>query len=248
MTLRTHLDGALFAEHQSGDGPVILALHGWGRDRSDLLGALAGRHVISVDLPGFGSSPAPPRAWGAADYAALVADLVEEIGHGPVVVVGHSFGGRVAAHLAADHPTTVRGGVFAGVPLWRTAAPGRSPLRYRVVRRAHRMRLVPDSVLESMRHRYGSADYRAADGVMRDVLVTVVNEDYRPQLARIPVPVGFCWGADDTAASAALASAAAEIVQHSVVVDIVDGVGHDVHRHAPDRLAAVVDAVIAATT
>ena len=243
MTLRTHLDGAIFAEHLSGRAPTILALHGWGRDRRDLLDALAGRQVVSLDLPGFGASPAPGEPWGAARYAAEVARLLGHGGLGPVLVVGHSFGGRVAAHLAADHPHLVSGGVFAGAPLLRITPSSAAPLPYRAVRRLRRMRLVPESVLDSMRRRYGSADYQAAAGIMRDVLVTLVNEDYRDQLAAIECPVGFCWGADDTAARPEIARQAAEMVPRCVALDIVDGVGHDVHRVAPDRLDAVIDQV-----
>lgn len=247
MTLRTHLDGAIFAEHVSGQAPTILALHGWGRDRSDLLAALTGRDVIALDLPGFGSSPPPPQAWGAREYAGQVAGLLQAADVGPVLVVGHSFGGRVAAHLAADHPQLVSGVVFAGTPLLRSTAPAAKPaLGYRLVRRARRLGLVPESLLESVRQRHGSADYRAASGVMRDVLVTAVNEDYRDQLAKIICPVGFCWGADDTAARPQVATDAAAMVGEVVVVDIVDGVGHDVHRQAPDRLNAVIDAVAGA--
>jgi pimeloyl-ACP methyl ester carboxylesterase len=243
MTLRTHLDGAVFAEHLPGRSPTILALHGWGRDRSDLLDALSGREVVAPDLPGFGASPPPPEPWGAAHYAGLVALFVEQAEIGPVVVVGHSFGGRVAAHLAADHPDLVDGVVFVGVPLLR-APTGSKPARsYRLVRRLRRMRLVPESMLDSMRQRHGSADYRAATGVMRNVLVTVVNEDYRDELSRITCPVGFCWGATDTAARPAIATAASALVSRSVVVDVVDDAGHDVHRSHPNRLAAVIDAV-----
>jgi pimeloyl-ACP methyl ester carboxylesterase len=247
MTLRTHLGGSIFAEHLAGQTPTVLALHGWGRTRADLVAALAGREAIALDLPGFGASPPPPEAWGAAGYADRVAELLRDAEVGPVLVVGHSFGGRVAAHLAADHPELVSGVVFIGTPLWRSAPAGKGPLAYRAVRRLRRLKLVPESVLESRRQRYGSADYRAADGVMRDVLVTVVNEDYRPQLSRIGVPVGFCWGAADTAAPASVATAAAELVAHCVTCDIVDGAGHDVHRSHPDRVAMVVDAVAGAT-
>jgi pimeloyl-ACP methyl ester carboxylesterase len=246
MTLRTHLDGTVFAEHLDGIPPTILALHGWGRDRGDLLGALQGRQVVSLDLPGFGSSPPPPKAWGAARYAAEVAELLEAGDLGPVVAVGHSFGGRVVTHLAADRPDLVRGVVFAGAPLLRLATPGRSRLPYRLVRRLRRMHLVPESVLESMRQRYGSADYRAASGVMRDVLVVAVNEDYRDQLGTITCPVGFCWGDGDTAARPEVARRAAELVSNCVALDIVEGAGHDVHRSHPDRLAAVLDRVIEA--
>lgn len=248
MTLRTHLDGAIFAEHVSGHAPTVLALHGWGRTRNDLLDALRGREVISLDLPGFGASPPPDQVWGAARYAETIAQLLTEAQLGPVLVVGHSFGGRVAAHLAADHPDLVSGVVFAGAPLLRSDGPKpSSPLPYRIVRGLRRMKLVPESTLDAMRQRYGSADYRAARGVMRDILVTVVNEDYREQLAAIRAPVGFCWGADDTAARAEVARRAAELVPHCVVLDIVDGVGHDVHLTAPDRLAAVIDQVAAAS-
>jgi pimeloyl-ACP methyl ester carboxylesterase len=246
MTLRTHLDGAVFAEHLPGRSPTILALHGWGRDRSDLLDALSGREVVAPDLPGFGVSPPPPEPWGAARYADLVSQFVEQAELGPVIVVGHSFGGRVAAHLAADHPDLVSGVVFVGAPLLRTTPTTKPARSYRLVRQLRRMQLVSESMLDSMRQRHGSADYRAATGVMRDVLVTVVNEDYSDELSRITCPVGFCWGATDTAVRPDIATGASALVSRSVVVDVVDGAGHDVHRSHPDRLVAVIDAVTGA--
>ncbi|MGD9798692.1 MAG: alpha/beta fold hydrolase [Acidimicrobiia bacterium] len=87
-----------------------MLLHGWGRDRRDLLPVVDGLPlaVAALDLPGFGTSPAPPEPWGAADYAAVVGDAVTDLlgpglgaGAGSVVLVGHSFGGRVAVALAA---------------------------------------------------------------------------------------------------------------------------------------------------
>jgi pimeloyl-ACP methyl ester carboxylesterase len=247
MALRTHLDGAVFAEHVAGRAPRILALHGWGRDRHDLLPALDGREVVAVDLPGFGSSPEPPAVWGSAEYADAVAALAVELGGPPSLVVCHSFGGRVGAHLAAEHPELVSGIVFAGVPLFRLDATGRSPLAYRAVRTARRLHLVSEARLDRARQQYGSADYNASQGRMREVFVKLVNEDYREQLQSITCPVGFCWGADDTAAPADIARRAALLVANAVTVEIVDGVGHDVHRDAPVALSSVIDAVAAAS-
>ncbi len=247
MTLRTHNDGTIFAEHIEGRSPQVLALHGWGRDRSDLLGALGGHGAISLDLPGFGASPPPPEVWGARDYADDVARLVEEYADAPVVVVGHSFGGRVAASLAADHGELVSGVVFMGAPLLRLAARSKPPLPYRLLRAMSRIGLAPESVLDRARSRYGSADYKAASGLMRDVLVKVVNEDYRDELSRLRCPVGFVWGETDRDAPPAIARQAAEIVAEPVLVDVLAGVGHDVHRSAPEAVASAIDAVAAAT-
>lgn len=221
-------------------------MHGWGRDRHDLLDALGGREVVAVDLPGFGSSPAPPTSWGAREYAERVASLVAETGGDPYVVVGHSFGGRVAVCLASARPDLVAGLVLTGVPLFRVSTRRRSPLRYRVVRAASRLGLVPESRLEAARQRHGSADYKAATGVMRDVLVRVVNEDYRDELGRIGCPVALCWGENDTAAPVAIAREAAGIVSRPVRFEIVGGAGHDVHRDAPERLGELVDVVAGA--
>jgi pimeloyl-ACP methyl ester carboxylesterase len=243
MTLRTHLDGAVFAEHVSGYPPRILGLHGWGRDRSDLLPSLAGREVVAVDLPGFGSSPEPDTAWGAESYADAVATVVSELGEGPYLVVGHSFGGRVGASLASRHPELVCGIVFLGVPLLRQTSASKPPLAYRTMRTARRLRLVPESVLDRSRRRYGSADYLAADGRMRAILVRLVNEDYRAELAQIACPVGFCWGSRDSVAPSAIATEAATFVSRVAVLDIVEGAGHDVHRDAPERVSAAIDAV-----
>ena len=54
--------------------------------------------------------------------------------------------------------------------------------------------------MEALRRRRGSDDYRNATGVMRDVLVIAVNEDYEDLLPRITCPVELVWGDDDTAA------------------------------------------------
>ena len=245
--MRALLDGSMFVEHETGVDPPLLLLHGWGRSRQDLLG-LAGEHaLLAPDLPGHGASPPPPSGWGAAAYADLLAMACKEAGSGPFVVVGHSFGGRVAVHLAANHPEHVRGVVLLGVPLVRRAAQGTPPLGYRMIRGLASRGLIPQRVLEEQQRKRGSEDYNATSGVMREVFVRVVNEDYREQLHDIAVPVGFCWGAADTAAPLAQAHEAAEHVADLRVFEIVEGVGHDVHREAPDAVRDVIATIVGAS-
>jgi len=121
--LKSFAGGAIFGE-RFGDGPPqVLALHGWGRDRRDFNEVLGGLDAVAIDLPGFGASPEPAEAVGAAGYARMVAPVLDEFDQ-PVILVGHSFGGRVAVHLAVLTPDKVRALVLVGVPLLRRAGNG----------------------------------------------------------------------------------------------------------------------------
>ena len=207
--LTSLLDGRVFAERLQAGPADVLALHGWGRDRSDLVPVVAGMRALLPDLPGFGATPAPPRAWGSADYAELLAPVLDDAE--AWTLVGHSFGGRVAVHLATLRPDRVRALVLTGVPLLRRAPSRRPPAPFRLARALHRRGLVPDTVMERARQAYGSADYRTATGVMRDTLVRVVHEDYRHLLPRIAAPVELVWGASDTEARLDMAQQAVDL-------------------------------------
>lgn len=244
--LRAYLDGDVLAE-RVGDGPVgLIGLHGWGRAGADLATVLDGWSAIAPDLPGFGATPPPPEAWGAADYAGLVGRLIETTDEveAPVVLLGHSFGGRVAVCLAAERPDLVRALVLTGVPLLRREGAGRSPFGFRLVKRLHALHLVGDARMERARQQYGSADYNAATGVMRETFVRVVNESYGDQLDAVRCPVALVWGEGDTAAPLWIAQEADRRL-HDASLTVVAGGTHDSPLRAPatelrDALAALV--------
>ncbi len=182
-----------------------------------------GLDAIAIHLPGFGITPEPLNAWGSAEYADDIASALQ--GAQAVYLVGHSFGGRVAVRLAAKHPELVRGIVLTGVPLLRLTPAPKPALGYRVIRFLARMGIISKARLEAEKHRRGSADYRAASGVMRDILVKVIGEDYRDDLAAITVPVRMVWGENDTAAPADAGLAASKLVP-SATFRTVAGAGH----------------------
>lgn len=210
----------LFGERYGDGTPRVLALHGWGRDHSDFAEVLDGIPAIAIDLPGFGATPAPSSPQGAAGYADAVVPVFSSFTD-PPLVVGHSFGGRVALHLAAEG--LVSGLLLVGTPLVRTGRRRRPPLGFRLAKRFSF--LLGDGQLERARRRYGSADYRAATGVMRDVLVKTVNETYEDLLTAIDCPVRLLWGANDLEVPVAVAEAALKQLPHASL-RVVPGVGH----------------------
>ena len=139
------------------------------------------------------------RTHGEAPSTRALEPVVAEMAT-PLVVIGHSFGGRVAVHLAPAWPDRVAGVVLAGVPLLRVTAPSPPALSFRIAKTLNRIGLLSDEKMEERRRQAGSTDYRASTGVMRDVFVRLVHETYEEQLKHIAAPVELVWGDDDTAA------------------------------------------------
>ena len=246
--LKSFDEGRIYGHLQSGPGPLCVLLHGWARDSSDMapLAALLeqkGLPTLRLDLPGFGASPAPESPWSSADYAAAVSRVIAEVAHpgdgSGVVVVGHSFGGRVALQLAAMSPSPVAEVIVTGVPLFRPEGGTKPPIAYRLARWASRRGIVGEARMEELRRRYGSADYQRATGVMRDIFVKVVNEDYTAQLEAISIPVQLVWGSADSAAPVEQARRAASMVR-SATLTVLEGQDHFGPIARPDTLAAAV--------
>ena len=101
--------------------PPVLLLHGigggrqaWG-DAGSATGAalaVAGHLTLAVDFPGYGLSPTI-EPFDLAGLARSVITLIDQLGAGPAVLVGHSMGGMVAQELAALAPDRLAGLVLA---------------------------------------------------------------------------------------------------------------------------------------
>jgi pimeloyl-ACP methyl ester carboxylesterase len=238
--LKAFADGRLFGAASGSSEPWVLALHGWKRTHRDFDQVLVGVDGIALDLPGFGAAPAPPDGWSTAEYAEWIAPVLGDLSP-DAVVVGHSFGGRVATHLAALHPERIGALVLTGVPL--VANPdrprGRVPAAFRVGRALHRAGLVSDARMEALRNRYGSSDYRSASGVMRDVLVKAVNETYEAPFVAFPGPVELIWGERDREVPVIVATRA-QSLRSGVSLTLCPETAHLVPTEAPSRLRDVI--------
>ncbi|HWA60338.1 MAG TPA: alpha/beta hydrolase, partial [Caulobacteraceae bacterium] len=95
-----------------GQGPVVLLIPSLGRgaaDFDDLATRLAdaGYEAAAIDPRGVGDSAGPMQGLTMADFADDVAAVAARLSPGPVVLVGHAFGNRVARATAAAHPAQV---------------------------------------------------------------------------------------------------------------------------------------------
>ncbi len=107
-------DGITLAYDERGSGsPAFVFIHGWTCNRSFFnpqADHFAARHrVVSLDLRGHGDSDKPQGAYPIAAYADDIAFLIDKLGLGRVIAVGHSMGGITVLQLAAAYPEKVAG-------------------------------------------------------------------------------------------------------------------------------------------
>ena len=61
--------------------------------------------VIILDLPGFGQSEEPKEAWHLNDFVQMIYELLKSLNISNPILIGHSFGGKIALLYASAHPT-----------------------------------------------------------------------------------------------------------------------------------------------
>lgn len=184
---------------QYGEGKDVLLLHGWGQNiqmMRPIGDNLCSNHRITIiDFPGFGESDEPSTPWTIDDYSLLIENLVRELNIRKPIVMGHSFGGRVAIHFSANNP--IEKLVLFGSPCIRENK--KLPLSTRILKK---LKTLPgmDKLGEEMKKYIGSRDYKAASPIMRQTLVNVINEDLSSYARKIEEPTLLIWGEADTEA------------------------------------------------
>lgn len=216
----------------------MIVLHGWGHHKNvwdDFVARM--EHVmptIALDLPGFGDEPLVDGTWQIPDYAQWVATEIAKRGLTDVVLLGHSFGGRVAAYLASQRPSWLHGLVLYGAPcLYRPT------IRVRWQNRTARLlgRLpIPQKVRSLVRNEEDRAAHASGMG---PVFRNAVRFDQTTTLPRIDVPTLMVWGEHDAEAPLFLAREIAELIPHATL-EVIKGAGHSAHLDEPTLFFGLV--------
>jgi pimeloyl-ACP methyl ester carboxylesterase len=95
-----------------GEGPPLVFIHGlagsWQNWLENVPHFARSHRVIAPDLPGFGHSPLPTEKISIKGYAAIVDELLDQLGIESADVVGNSMGGFIGAELAIEFSTRVK--------------------------------------------------------------------------------------------------------------------------------------------
>ena len=241
------VDSLLTHYEVQGAGKLVVLLHGWGDSAAGLQAlqaALAKDYqVLCLDLPGFGSSQAPPAPWGLDNYAQFVGHLLEKTRHTKVyAIVGHSNGGAIAIRglargwLQADRLVLMASAGIRGVYKGRVKA-------IRLVTKAGKALTapLPGRVKKRLRQTVYStvgSDMLVAEH-LQETFKRVVTDDVRTDAAHLSQPTLLLYGEADTATPPTYGEAYHQIIP-TATLEVLAGAGHFVHLERPHEVQRAI--------
>ena len=183
----------------------LIWLHGWGQSHLaflEMANYFSEFDNVLFDLPGFGWSDAPDKAWGTEDYADNLKRWLDEQSDKNNYIIGHSFGARVGLRFANAYSKRVAGLVFiagAGLKRKRSLFFKCKALTFKILGRCL---LIFDKVFGTrlkglFSSRFGSADYRSSTGIIREIFIKTISEDLKDIAGKVKTPTLLIYGSKD---------------------------------------------------
>lgn len=249
MDKTIEIDGVSLHYRDSGEEnllPVII-MHGWGCNVdtvASIENIFKGKmRVLNIDLPGHGKSSEPPAIWGVDDFTSMIEKFISRLGLVRPSLVGHSFGGRISILLSS------RGDVdkvllvdSAGIKPKRSLSYYWKVYSFKAMKNTVMLlcgKKKGSEIVDKLRGKKGSADYRNSSPRMRAIMSKCVNEDLKYAMPSIKAPVLLVWGEDDTATPLSDAQTMKELIPNAGLVSF-PGCGHYSFLDNPFGFKAVV--------
>ena len=229
--------------------PIVI-LHGWGlsKDRYDgLVRELRNQHfqVFAVDFPGFGKSETPNRPQTLSDYAAFLHAYLTDHAVKAPILLGHSFGGRVALKYQVMYPGKVHALILTGTPGFTPVPKKKLMLVIAMAKIGGFVFSLPiiNFFQEYVRRWYyyaaGARDYYRAEGIMRMTFKNIVRENLLDYMRSVRVPTYLVWGAQDIITPVWIAQKMNKEILHSKLT-VIPNSDHGVSFKNPVEFVAVI--------
>lgn len=234
-----------YYEHGKKTNPPLVLLHGWGLEGEryqKLAKALSQDfRVIVPDMPGFGKTNLPPKAYEVDDYGRRVKGFLTEQGINNAHFIGHSFGGRVLIKMANKYPDLVESVVLTGAPGVERFIPKRTAKRVLYWSAAKGMKglsFLPP--IKRLKNRfYADRDFGKVEGIMKDTFLKVIRERLDTEAKNIQQPTLLLWGLKDQMAPAKDAEKMLKLIPNSYLKMFTKS-GHKLPYEKPEEFAREV--------
>ena len=236
-----------------GKGKDVLILHGWGANIQTMLAIhnhIKDRFkVYTLDLPGFGESDEPKEVWSSYEYADFIKKFMDKMNIKEVILMGHSHGGRVSIVLSNKYPDLVKQMVLidsAGIIPKRKLKYYMKVYSFKALKQLYNLIFFykdKKTRLEKFYKKFGSTDYRDSDGIMRNIMVTVINDDLEPLLEDIKAQTLLVWGKNDEDTPVYMGEIMERKIKGSGLV-VLEDAGHYSYLDQFQRFKLIIDSFL----
>lgn len=213
----------------------IIILPGWGHT-AQMWREFANKfsqNVYVFNLPGFGGEKLVSSNWGVADYAKWVTKKISKNKLKSVVLVGHSFGGKVAAEIAIGNPALVKKLILVSAPALRRPS-------FKTKARIFAHKLVKRVLLRKPSFPRFNKEYKdAIENEMGTIFKNSVNYDAGERLNKIKCPTLIIWGKEDRDAPVFIGKLMHKLIKHSRL-EIIPKTGHNIYLENPNLLYGLI--------
>lgn len=197
---------------------TLVFLHGWGQNIEMMMPVakpfMQSENVLILDLPGFGKSGEPKTVWSLSDYASMVQALLDKLELKNPIVIGHSFGGKVALFYASMYKTEKL--VLLASPY--KVAISKVSFKVKILKKLAKLPFLK-KLAEKLKKNMGSTDYKNASPKMRSILVKHINTDATEICKQVKCPTLLIWGTKDTAVPLGDAYEMNKLISNSAVIE-----------------------------
>jgi pimeloyl-ACP methyl ester carboxylesterase len=202
----------------------LIILHGWGSNKNLMKQVfspyMGGFRHIYIDLPGFGNSTCNA-ALQTKDYARIVELLMVHINASKDIILGHSFGGKVALLLEPKVLVLV---ASAGIYVTKSL---------KVQTKIALFKFFKIFGLAKFRKLFVAEDAKTLSEPMYQTFKNVVNEDFSTEFAQYSGKALLCWGKSDTATPISSAHKIKKLIKDSTL-EVYDGDHYFFMKNADD--------------
>ena len=211
---------------------AILILHGWGLNGKTYTKLMEffrkeGFNVYAPDLPGFAAEPLK-KTMNLDDYVYFVHDFIMKHEIQKVILIGHSFGGRIAIKYTFKYPEDVSKLILTGAPVIRKKSLIKQIAYLAAVLGGKVFSVFPKKPKEFFRKTLyfaiGEWDYYKS-GPLKQVFKNIIGEDLVCYIKKINIPTLLIWGRDDRLVPVSSVEKIKNYIPHAKVI-IVPNTGH----------------------
>jgi pimeloyl-ACP methyl ester carboxylesterase len=223
-----------------GEGKPLLILHGWGVSSKlweKIMEGITNRKVICPDIPGFGESDTPKEAWNVSKYASWLKAFVNELDLDYFDVIAHSFGGRIMIKFLQNNQSMVNKLILHGPAGIRT----KLNIKQKIIKNGSNIspRFIKVAIKKVLDPLLKDKDYSKAQGIMKEIMRNIIEEDLFPYLNNIHNDTLLIWGEHDNFVSLEQARMFESEIDRSKLV-IISEAGHSAFRTHPDKFLEIV--------